>query len=313
MKTIKRWRASLALGCLLCITVASAANTERATDPWLSQPVDRDTFLGYLDFFAYDSDVPFDLVELDSEVAKGLQQHHISFQSTPGVTVLADLYGLAAQQDSKKRAVILLHGGSPGGKRSRGVRRIGEFLARAGWLILAMDLQYYGERATDRLETYTPREKHDQLYNRPSVYLDWIMQSAKDISRAYDLLVAEYDADPAHVALVGFSRGAQVSSIAGAVERRFSAVALLHGGHFDALEDDHRPAACPANYIGRISPTPLLMINARQDSDYEANASVLPLQALAGDPKKIRWSDTSHGRLTDDDLTALLQWLGDPR
>ena len=153
--------------------------------------------------------------------------------------------------------------------------------------------------------------EHERLYNRQSAYLAWITQCAKDVSRAYDLLVEEQAADPERIALVGFSRGAQVGSIVGAVERRFAAVALLHGGHFDALENGHRPAACPANYIGRISPTPLLMINSRQDSDYDAKASVLPLQGLAGDPKKFLWSDTGHGRLTDDDLSVLVQWLDD--
>ncbi len=152
-------------------------------------------------------------------------------------------------------------------------------------------------------------EKHERLYNRPSAYLAWVTQTAKDVSRAYDLLVEQQGADPQRIALVGFSRGAQAAMIVGAVERRFSAIALLHGGHFDRLENGHRPAACPANYIGRISPTPLLMINGKQDTDYDAKASVLPLQDLAGDPKKFRWSDTGHGRLTDDDLSVLVQWL----
>ncbi len=191
------------------------------------------------------------------------------------------------------------------------MKKIGELLARAGWLTLAMDMQYFGERSTDLLETFTETEKHERLYNRQAAYLAWITQCAKDVGRAFDLLVEELGADPERVALVGFSRGAQVASIAGAVEARFAAVALLHGGHFDAMEKGHRPAACPANYIGRISPTPLLMINSRQDSDYEPKASVLPLQELADEPKEFRWSDTGHGRLTDDDLSALVRWLDD--
>lgn len=310
MKT--RWML-LAPLWIAAAVLATAAGAERATDEWLTRPVDDGTFRGYLDFFAYDREVPFDLRELDAAERDGLEQRHLSFQSTPGVTVFADTYGLGASESPERRALILLHGGSASGKRSSSVKKVGELLARAGWLTLAMDLQYFGERSTDLLETFTETEKHERLYNRQAAYLAWITQSAKDVSRAYDLLVEEFGADPKRVALVGFSRGAQVASIAGAVEPRFAAVALLHGGHFDAMEKGHRPAACPANYIRRISPTPLLMINSRQDSDYEAKASVLPLQELAGEPKKFRWSDTGHGRLTDDDLSALVQWLDDPK
>jgi dienelactone hydrolase len=122
-------------------------------------------------------------------------------------------------------------------------------------------------------------------------------------------LVEQRNADPKRIGLVGFSRGAQAGAIAGGAERRLAAVALLHGGHFDRIERGHLPAACPANYIGRISPRPLLMINGNHDTDYLKDTSVLPLFRLANPPKLILWRDTRHGVLTEEDRSAMLQWL----
>ena len=108
--------------------------------------------------------------------------------------------------------------------------------------------------------------------------------------------------------------GLSLSGLADSIERAFkfrrlAAVALLHGGHFDFFEDDHRAAACPANYIGRISPRPLLMINGENDADYLPETAVRPLQDLLQDPKRIIWTDAGHGFLSEDDRTTLVDWL----
>ncbi len=130
------------------------------------------------------------------------------------------------------------------------------------------------------------------------------------MSRGYDLLVEQRGADARRIALVGMSRGAIVAAIAGAADRRLAAVVMLFGGHFDALERGHMPAACPANYIGRISPRPLLMINGTHDTDMIKEISVEPLQRLARPPKSILWADTGHqSSLTEEHRSALLRWL----
>ena len=167
-----------------------------------------------------------------------------------------------------------------------------------------------GERGTDLLTTFTEQEKHERLYNQPAAYLAWITQTVKDVSRAFDLLVEQRGADARRIALIGMSRGAIVAAIAGASDRRVAAVAMLFGGHFDALERGHLPAACPANYIGRISPRPLLMINGTHDTDMIKETSVEPLQRLARQPKLILWAETGHqSSLTEEHRSALLHWL----
>lgn len=292
----------------LAIGAVPAVSQERPTDQWLTDPVDEPTFTAYLGFFAYGSDLPFETEVLDRSTGDGVEVEHLSFQSASGERVTAYLYRPDAGEGTGQ-AVVMLHGGVPSGKNSPVMQTIGRILSRGGWTVLAIDMQYYAERSTGLLRTFTEAEKHEKLYNQPPLYLSWVAQTVKDAGRSLDFLVEERGMDPGRIALLGFSRGAQLAMIVAGADRRFAAVALIHGGHFDRLENGHLPAACPANYIGRIRPRPLLMVNGRNDADYFMDTSVLPLQRLAGDPKEFRWTDSGHGIVTEEDRAFILEWL----
>jgi len=298
----------LAALAAVAVVGAPASSQERTTDEWLTRPVDEATFEAYLDFFAYSRDLPFDVAVAGDSTSDGVRVQRLSFQSTPGERVTALLFRPAAG-DATGQAVVLLHGGVAGGKDMPRQRTVGGMMARAGWTVLAIDLQHYGERSSGLLQTFTEGEKHERLYNQQSTYLSWVAQTVKDVGRSFDFLVAERGIDPERIALAGFSRGAQLGMIVAGADRRFAAVALIHGGHFDRLETGHLPAACPANYIGRISPRPLLMVNGRNDADHLMDTSVLPLQRLAGEPREFRWTDAGHGIVTEEDRAFILEWL----
>jgi dienelactone hydrolase len=294
---------------LFLITVGLVAQ-ERATDQWLSKPVDDSTYQTYVDFFSYDETLPFETKVISSEENEGIVREHLSFESTPGVRVFADYYTSSGASAADEPALIVLHGGSAAGKDAGYVEYLVELFVRAGFRALAIDMQYFGERSTDLLTTFTEEDKHEHLYNRPSVYLSWIVQTTKDVSRSFDFLVREKRVVPERIGLFGISRGAQVAMIAGAVERRLAAVLLLHGGHFDRFETGHLPAACPANYIGRISPRPLLMLNGTRDTDYDMAASIEPLYELAREPKQIFWVvDGDHMAMEEEHRSAMVKWL----
>ena len=123
-------------------------------DEWLEQPVDDATFRAFLGFFAYDAQLPFDLEVLDESESDGVHVEHLSFQATPGVRVTARLYRQSGSEAGRPGA-ILLHGGVPAGKDSRGNVNIARVIARAGWNVLAIDLLHFGERDSGLLETFT--------------------------------------------------------------------------------------------------------------------------------------------------------------
>ena len=306
------WFVAVALAGALTLDATPPQGSSQAGaqgDQWLTRPVDDKTFSTYLDFFAYDRKLPLDIKTVKTEGESGLSRERLSYQSTAGVRVTATLYHAAALTGAKPPGLVVLHGGDSKGKDGTGATRMAELLNRAGWTVLAIDLPYFGERSTALLTTFSDPEKHERLYNQPPLYLAWITQSVKDISRGIDLLTGERGVDPGRVALMGASRGAIVGSIAAGVDRRLSPVVLYYGGHYDALENNHLGAACPANYIGRISPRPLLMINGEQDSDMIKDRAVDPFYKLAKQPKQIIWTGGGHMFASDEHRAAIVQWL----
>ena len=66
MKRLRLVLLLLAVGAAMApLAVAEAPSV--AADAWLARPVDDQTFQTYLDFFAYDKKLPFDLRVLDLE------------------------------------------------------------------------------------------------------------------------------------------------------------------------------------------------------------------------------------------------------
>jgi poly(3-hydroxybutyrate) depolymerase len=302
-------RASLTTIALFALLWASPAAAQRwDRDEWLDSPVDDATFESFLDFFAYDSGLAFEVEVISTEQREGVEVQQLSFQSTSGMRVTATLFRPQADPATQLPAVIAAHGGVPEGKRS--VSHFGPIVARAGWMYLAIDLLHFGDRDTGLFETFMNPEKAERLYNVPSQYLQWVTQTVKDTGRSYDFLVGERNADPARVVLLGVSRGGQLSLILGGADSRLAGVAALIAGHFDALETGHRAPACPANYIGRIAPRPLLTINGTSDPDYDRELSVEPLHALAGDSHDAHWLETGHSVPLEESMALLVDWLG---
>ena len=307
----KAWRRNVVFGLVLAWLVPSgdAAARQKLADEWLAKPVDDRTFAAYLDFFAYDRRVQFDLKVIDSSEAEGIRKEHLSYQSTPGIRVFANLYQTTGASARNAPAIIFLHGAGPTGKDGRGAILLSENLTRAGYTVLSIDQQYFGERSTDLLTTFTEEEKHEKLYNQPSMYLAWVAQNVKDVGRAFDLLVEHKGVNAKRIGLFGSSRGAILGTIVAAADRRLAAIVLLNGAHFDALEREHLPAACPANYIGRISPRPLLMLGGLYDQDHIKDTSVEPLYRLARPPKQILWSEAGHAPPSEKNRALMLQWI----
>jgi pimeloyl-ACP methyl ester carboxylesterase len=295
-----------ALTMTLLVLAMSAGARQQASDEWLTSPVDDRTFKSFQELFTYERGLPLDVRVGGTAVQGGIKRERLSFQSTPGLRVVADFYQPPGGGPAAGGTLVLLHGGVATGKASAAGHA--RNFARAGWNVLAIDLQHFGDRATTLLASYTEQEKHERLYNDPTVYLAWVAQTVKDVGRSVDLLI-ERKLDPRRIGLVGLSRGAMLGAIVAAVDSRLSLLVMMYGGHFDALERKHVAAACPANYIGRIAPRPVLMVNGLQDADLIKDTSVDPLYRLAKPPRHILWSDGGHMAISEENRARMLQWL----
>ena len=278
-------------------------------DEWVKRPVDDRTFRSFLGFFQYDRKLPLETQVVGTADSAGLRREHVSFQSTPGMRVTALLIQQVPLATTRRPAIVLFHGGSRPGKDGRNYVAFAEYLARAGFRVLSIDLPFFGERATGLLTTFTEEDKHEKLYNQPATYLAWVTQVVKDAGRSIDFLVTERLTDSTRVALLGMSRGGQLALIAGGAETRFKGVASLYAGHMDHIETGHQPAACPANYIGRISPRPLYTMNGNNDADYSRDSTVMPLHKLAKKPVQHVWLETGHALPPEDQRGTLIAWL----
>ena len=304
-----RTRALITLIATACIAGPLAAQGS-AVDEWQSRPVDDKTFHGFLQFFTYDRTLPFDVRAEETDDVEGVTREHLSFQSTPGQRITARIYRATGSVQDGRRWILLLHGGAQAGKDSPPIRLAGIFFARAGWNVLAMDMLHYGERKTDLVPVVTTPELLERLYSKPPIYLEWVSQTVKDAGRSFDYLVRERGADARKVVLVGVSRGAVAAMIVGGADARFVAVALLYGGHYLANETvPHLPASCPANFIGRISPRPVFMVNGTADNLFLRESSVMPLQRLLRDPKTVVWNETGHMGNIVGDFPQVVGWM----
>ena len=291
----------------LYLVTITPAFSQWESDRWLEKPVNDEIFSTYLEFFEYEEALAFNLDVRETSVEDGIYRERITFQSTSGVDVTADYYRPEGANISNGRPhIIVVHGGTPKGKD--GVKRVVKGLVRSGMNVLAVDMLHFGERKTGLLKTFKNAEKANKLYNRKSVYLDWVIQTTKDVRRSFDLLKNHYKAESNKIAYLGISRGAEVGFIITGVEKRFGAVALLISGHLDAQETGHLAAACPANYVGRIAPTPTFLLNGEFDSDYDATRSVNPLHKLFAGKTDINWVQSGH-TITEEGLTMMNAWF----
>lgn len=298
----------IAAATLAALAVSAVATPAIGADEWLAQPVDDATYRTYLEFFEYARDRPLRTEVAGTSTQDGVHSQRLSFESTPGVRVTALVYRIGSETPAP--AIVLLHGGGALGKDLPGNLAYAERLARVGFVVLAMDLLHYGERKTDLLETFSMQEKAERLYSEGSTYLAWVTQTVKDVGRSIDLLLERESVDPDRIILVGTSRGGVLGTIVAAAETRLAGAAILYAGHAGSWASiEHPGAACPANYIGRIAPRPLLMINGNDDQIFRKQTAVLPLQTLAGEGAEIVWLDTGHTTAGEEQAANLFRWL----
>jgi dienelactone hydrolase len=203
--------------------------------------------------------------------------------------------------------VVLLHG--YGGDKDD-LMEAAEPLAQRGYAAVAIDAQYHGERKVEGKNMYSADTE---------MTIRAFAQTVIDVRRLIDHLETRDDVDASRIGLVGGSMGALLGTLASGVDSRIDAVVLIVGGGNMSLlisesqlsrvieirselansgrsiESEARALECidPINFIDRISPRPVLMINGKND-DVVPVSSNRALHSRAKEPKKIIWYDTGH-------------------
>lgn len=262
--------------------------------------------------FAYDRTVPIDLRDsVARRFEGGIALHDVSFTSPRGGRVHAYI----VVPDGSGPFPVVLFG--PWGLGNR-TEFIPEALlyARLGATAMIVDWPW----------TRPPPDRRAQgPIEQPEVDRDVFAQAVVDLRRALDFMLRRPHADSAHVIYVGHSYGAQFGAALTAVDRRVKAAVLMAGVPDNATflvesqDPDmiaYRSRSTPEQirrylevnapldaitWIGKVSPTPVLMQFAEFERAFDTRA-MQRYAAAAREPKTVLWYPTGHEL---NDLTAL--------
>ena len=292
-------RTVLAVGFFVAACLGRLAGATQAQEPTES-------------LFVYDRAAPFDLRDSVARTFDaGVALHDVSFVSPRGGRVHAYII---VPEGRGPHPVVLF---GPWGLGNR-TEFIPEALlyARLGATSLILDWPW----------TRPPPDRRAQgPIEQPEIDRDVFAQAVVDLRRALDLMLARLDVDSTRVAYVGHSYGAQFGAVLAAIDRRVKAAALMAGVPDNATflvesqDPDmvaYRSRSTPEQirrylqvnepldaitWIGKVSPTPLLMQFAELERAFDVRA-MRRYVAAASEPKTVLWYPTGHEL---NDVTAL--------
>ncbi len=142
----------------------------------------------------------------------------------------------------------------------------------------------------------------------PTQFRDWTLRYIKDLRRTIDYLETREELDREKLAFYGYSWGARIGSIAGAVEDRLRLLVLAHGG----LPSAPRPPEVDEfNFLPRVR-VPVLMVSGRYDHIYPVDPSQQPffdlLGTAASDKMRLVF-ESGHSSPRNELIRAVLGWL----
>lgn len=250
------------------------------------------------DIFAFDRTADVDVSEGETSrqpkfVAKALTYASPGGDRVSGIVV--DPIGV-----ERPAGVIFMHGA--GGSRIDFLADAAA-LAKAGAVTLTIDSPFARSTSEQIRAGVAPPETIREL----------MILNVQDLVRGLDVLVREYDADPARLAVVGYSMGVQAAATAAAVDSRPKAVVLMAGRA--------RPSRTPrdrawerlfssidtVHFLPELAPAAVLVQGGERD-EVVARAEVEELYEATSRPKQIRWYDAGHG-LSSQARRDRVAWL----
>jgi len=202
--------------------------------------------------------------------------------------------------------LVLLQHGAGGSSHAPCVEATAGPWARRGMAVASIDFPLHGPRADQKLAEQLPSGfEAGGGAEASALALEFARQAVIDLERALDALGSLEVVDPDRVAYAGFGLGAMIGAAFCGLDPRPRAAALALGGA--GLGPS---GADPAEYVGRMAPRPLLLVNALQDEVVPRSAAEALFEA-AGDPKQQLWFEGPHDQLPGTALEAMWRFLAD--
>ncbi len=172
-------------------------------------------------------------VALNAELAEmaridGLRKQHLWFSSdaterVPGYLLLPD----ADRFKGRRPAVIVLHG-TGGNKDSGQIAELALKAAKAGFVGIAIDGRFHGERTTAGTGAAAYNDAIARAFKTGEGH-PFFYDTAWDVMRLIDYLATRTDVDAARIGLTGISKGGIETYIASAADPRVAAAVSYIG------------------------------------------------------------------------------------
>lgn len=253
-------------------------------------------------FYEYDKEYPLDVM-IDT-LSNNL--FHIAYNSVNNNRVTS-LLSLPKNGVEPYPLAIIQHGLRD--KKDTDYMILGDsILSSYGFAVFRIDFAMHGERTKKKYKfkgiDYTLR--------------DAIKQTVFDLRCGLDYLDTRSDIDHARTGFVGISLGGVAGTVFCGVDKRVEVpVICIAGGGLRAMAgvDGFRDEITsmmapiePLNYVERISPRPLLFINAEDDEVIPKPMAML-LHAKADEPKEIIWYKSKHHVNPYDAFNDAADWI----
>lgn len=236
--------------------------------------------------------------------------YKVTYRSTNNQKVPALLF-LPRHAKTPMPAVVLQHG-LGGAKENMLSDTVKSTLVKLGYAGFAIDAAMHGERKSADKPMSTAFFSADKSP---------IYQTVVDLRRAVDYLETVPEVDAKRIGYFGVSMGGILGAMASGVDSRYRATVLVvAGGDYGAFlenSDALKQATAgtlltpelvrqimadvdPVNFVGHISPRPVLMENGKTDAIIPA-AAAEALHKAAREPKTVRWYPGGHNLYADPD------------
>ncbi len=279
-----RWKAIFITAAFFLPLVFSACGTK--------QSVSLDHY------YDYDANFPLDATRTPVQVTDVDSIFHVTYKSVHQQRVTA-LLSLPLFGKRPFPAIIFLHG--LGDNKSADYMQYGDrAFARAGYAVFRIDYALHGERKDPDFTKFDLRKPY------PFTTRNAIVQTVFDLRRAIDFLNALPEMDHQRIGFMGISLGGITGTIFCGVEPRIKVpvLALAGGGlkllfglkMFSPKIQNLLAPVEPLNFATKISPRPVLFINASKDEVIPPRLAK-KLQQAAGEPKKVVWYPTKHRKI----------------
>ena len=246
--------------------------------------------------FKVDHKAPLKAAAMIVERAEGFTKYRVEFNGIEGDRVPGHLY-LPKKIRGRVPAVLVQHGVGDK-KRVTYIVECCRMLTARGIIALAIDAPERGERKR-------PGKDGPAIWNLPAVRR-WFQQHCGDYSRALDYLESRPDVDARRLGYVGFSWGAITGVTFAAHDDRVRAMTSVVGGGVLSLLGKKLD---PVSNVGRITPRPLLFINASKDQ-VVLRPFAIALHKAAGPHAIVKWYDTDH-TFSNFDRAKIMALLAD--